>query len=190
MTLPPARTVRLLLAGEPGSELSRAAEMALSAGAGVSLVASTEAALDHLRGSGADLAMMDMRLDIAAFIARLKAERIDTPVIACGVEVPARQAVAAIRAGARDYVPLPPDRELIAAALMSVAAHEIGAQDRASGIDSLVGQSMAHVERDLILRTLDRCHGNRTSASAILGISVRTMRNKLREFSAAGHRVN
>jgi DNA-binding protein Fis len=48
---------------------------------------------------------------------------------------------------------------------------------------------MADVERDLILQTLDHCRGNRTSASSILGISVRTMRNKLREFSAAGYHI-
>jgi DNA-binding NtrC family response regulator len=42
------------------------------------------------------------------------------------------------------------------------------------------------VERELILQTLTRCHGNRTSASGILGISVRTMRNKLRTFIEAG----
>lgn len=181
------RTIRLVLAGEPGSELSRAAELAFNAGAGVSLAASIDAALDHLRGAGGDLAMIDVRLDIARFMAQLKAEEIDTPVIACGVDAPASDAVAAIRAGARDYVPLPPDQELIAAALMSVTAQKAGDGGNADGIDALVGQTIAHVERDLILKTLDRCRGNRTSASAILGISVRTMRNKLREFAAAGH---
>lgn len=186
---PAMRTIRLVLAGEPGGELSQAAEMALSAGAGVSIAASVEGALDHLRVPGGDLAMIDVRLDIAGFIARLRAEGIDTPVIACGVNADAPRAVAAIRAGARDYVPLPPDQELIAAALMSVTAQEASADGIATGIDALVGQSVASVERDLILKTLARCGGNRTSASAILGISVRTMRNKLREFAAAGYMV-
>ena len=189
MTGAPTRNIRLVLAGEPGGELSRAAEMALSAGAGVSIAASIDGAMDHLRSSGGDLAMMDVRLDIAAFISRLRAESISTPVIACGVNADAQMAVAAIHAGARDYVPLPPDRELIAAALMTVAAQEASERGIASGIDALVGQSVASVERDLILKTLARCGGNRTSASAILGISVRTMRNKLREFTAAGYVV-
>lgn len=184
----PIRTVRLVLAGEPGSELSRAAEMALSAGAGVTLAASVEGALDHLRASGADIVMIDVRLDVPGFLSALKAEGIATPVVACGVEARAEQAVAAIRAGAKDYVPLPPDRELIAAALMLVVSHEAGAGD-ARGIDALVGQSMAAVERELILKTLDKCRGNRTSASAILGISVRTMRNKLRAFELTGYRA-
>jgi len=188
-TEPSSRPIRLILAGEPGSALSRAAEMALSAGAGVSLAANIEGALDHLRNQGGDLAMVDVRLDIARFIAVLKTEQIDTPVIACGIDAPASVAVAAIHAGARDYVPLPPDSELIAAALMTVAAQETTDNGQTSGIDALIGQSVAAVERDLILKTLERCDGNRTSASAILGISVRTMRNKLREFSAAGYAV-
>ncbi len=55
-----------------------------------------------------------------------------------------------------------------------------------SVIEGLVGSSVAEVERALILGTLAHCHGNRTSASSILGISVRTMRNKLRSFIEDG----
>jgi DNA-binding NtrC family response regulator len=51
---------------------------------------------------------------------------------------------------------------------------------------NLVGRCMADVERDLILQTLQHCSGNRTAASSILGISVRTMRNKLKSFIEAG----
>jgi DNA-binding NtrC family response regulator len=50
----------------------------------------------------------------------------------------------------------------------------------------LVGRTVADVERDLILDTLDHCLGNRTHAANILGISIRTLRNKLREYSQAG----
>jgi DNA-binding NtrC family response regulator len=57
-------------------------------------------------------------------------------------------------------------------------------------IASLVGRTVEEVERELILQTLERCHGNRTSASHILGISVRTMRNKLRTFIEAGISVS
>jgi len=50
----------------------------------------------------------------------------------------------------------------------------------------LVGRTVADVERDLILDTLDHCLGNRTHAANILGISIRTLRNKLREYSQSG----
>ena len=53
-------------------------------------------------------------------------------------------------------------------------------------VTGLVGRTVEDVERALILRTLERCRGNRTSASGILGISVRTMRNKLKTFVEAG----
>jgi DNA-binding protein Fis len=45
---------------------------------------------------------------------------------------------------------------------------------------------VADVERDLILETLKHCLGNRTHAANILGISIRTLRNKLNEYSADG----
>src|SRR3977135_3512363 len=48
---------------------------------------------------------------------------------------------------------------------------------------SLVGRTVADVERDLILETLKHCLGNRTHAANILGISIRTLRNKLNEYS-------
>jgi DNA-binding NtrC family response regulator len=50
----------------------------------------------------------------------------------------------------------------------------------------LIGRTVADVERDLILDTLDHCLGNRTHAANILGISIRTLRNKLKEYSDAG----
>jgi two-component system, response regulator FlrC len=51
---------------------------------------------------------------------------------------------------------------------------------------NLVGRTVAEVERDLILETLKHCLGNRTHAANILGISIRTLRNKLNEYSAEG----
>jgi DNA-binding NtrC family response regulator len=51
---------------------------------------------------------------------------------------------------------------------------------------ALVGRTVADVERDLILDTLDHCLGNRTHAARILGISIRTLRNKLSEYVSSG----
>ena len=48
---------------------------------------------------------------------------------------------------------------------------------------NLVGRTVAEVERDLILETLKHCLGNRTHAANILGISIRTLRNKLNEYT-------
>ena len=53
----------------------------------------------------------------------------------------------------------------------------------------LVGRTVADVERDLILDTLDHVLGNRTHAANILGISIRTLRNKLNQYSDEGTSV-
>lgn len=50
----------------------------------------------------------------------------------------------------------------------------------------LIGATVGEVERELVLHTLARCDGNRTRAARVLGISVRTLRNKIREYSTAG----
>jgi two-component system, response regulator FlrC len=54
---------------------------------------------------------------------------------------------------------------------------------------TFVGRTLEDVERDLILQTLDHTLGNRTHAANILGISIRTMRNKLNQYMDEGHRV-
>ena len=50
-------------------------------------------------------------------------------------------------------------------------------------IEPYIGRKLADVERDLIIGTLARCGGNRTWAADILGISVRTLRNKLQLYA-------
>jgi len=47
-----------------------------------------------------------------------------------------------------------------------------------------VGVSLKEMERQLILGTLNEVKDNRTHAAKILGISIRTLRNKLREYKA------
>jgi Bacterial regulatory protein, Fis family len=50
----------------------------------------------------------------------------------------------------------------------------------------LVGSPIRDVERDLVLETLASTHGNRTASAHLLGVSVRTLRNKITEYSAEG----
>jgi two-component system response regulator FlrC len=53
----------------------------------------------------------------------------------------------------------------------------------------LVGRTVADVEKDLIIGTLSHCLGNRTHAANILGISIRTLRNKLNLYTDEGTTV-
>ena len=50
----------------------------------------------------------------------------------------------------------------------------------------LIGSTVGEIERELVLQTLARCDGNRTHAARVLGVSVRTLRNKIRQYSADG----
>jgi DNA-binding NtrC family response regulator len=114
--------MRLLIIGALEGQLSEATMMAMNGGAKVAHAPSVEIALAALRaGRGADLLLCDVAMDIAGLIAGLEAERIAIPVVACGVEANAAAAVNAIRAGAKEYIPLPPDAELIAAVIAAVA---------------------------------------------------------------------
>lgn len=114
--------MRLLIVGTLKGELITAAKIARDRGAQVAQVDGVEPALAHLRaGRGADLLLVDVALDIRMLSGAIEAERIAVPIVACGTGTDARAAVAAIQAGAKEYIPLPPDPELIAAVLEAVA---------------------------------------------------------------------
>ena len=66
-----------------------------------------------------------------------------------------------------------------------VGTGAVAAAASAAGVP-LVGKTVAEVERDLIIDTLDHCLGNRTHAAKILGISIRTLRNKLKQYNDDG----
>ncbi|MCE3257234.1 MAG: helix-turn-helix, Fis-type [Nitrobacter vulgaris] len=53
-------------------------------------------------------------------------------------------------------------------------------------IPLLVGSTVDEIERELVLQTLARCDGNRTRAARVLGVSVRTLRNKIRQYTTMG----
>jgi DNA-binding NtrC family response regulator len=53
-------------------------------------------------------------------------------------------------------------------------------------VPMLIGSTVEAIERELVLQTLARCHGNRTHAARLLGLSVRTMRNKIRQYGTDG----
>ena len=50
----------------------------------------------------------------------------------------------------------------------------------------LVGRTVEEVERELILDTLAHHCGNRTQAANVLGISLRSLRNKIRQYAHWG----
>jgi DNA-binding NtrC family response regulator len=89
---------------------------------------------------------------------------------------------------------LPDGQPLNTAPISDTAASAAARAAQAAGTASFgeanlaafVGHTVAEVEQKLILDTLKHCLGNRTHAANILGISIRTLRNKLKEYSEAG----
>ncbi len=127
--------MRLLIVGSLGGQIGAATKIAIEKGAKVAHASTVELALADLRqGRGADLIMADIVLDIGLLVRSLANERICTPVVACGIGTDARRAVDAIRAGAKEYVPLPPDPVLIGAVLAAVAdeTHQLIFEDDAT----------------------------------------------------------
>src|SRR5690348_8737822 len=100
--------MRLLILGSLDGHIGAAGKIALARGAKVAHVLEIEQALSSLRaGQGADLVLMDVRLDIARMVESLRQERIHVPLVACGIGTDTDAAVRAIKAGAKEYIPLP-----------------------------------------------------------------------------------
>jgi DNA-binding NtrC family response regulator len=125
--------MRVLIVGSLASELGQAARIAMARGAEVVQADDGAVALIRARSDATiDLALCDVRADLAGLVRGLAAERIALPVVACGTNNDAHAAVRAIRDGAREFLPLPPDPDLIAAILDSASAdtHALIMRDR------------------------------------------------------------
>ncbi len=114
--------MRVLVIGSLAGELGQAARMAIARGARIDHADDVARGLARLRSDTlADLVLCDLAHDIAGLVGALAAERIAVPVVACGIDTDGDRAVRAIRDGAREFLPLPPDPELIAAILQAAS---------------------------------------------------------------------
>lgn len=110
--------MELLIVGTLEGQIGAASKIAIQQGGHVSIADNEEAGLDVLRsGKAIELVMIDVKLDVYKFISSLEQERINVLVVACGVANDPSLAVKAIKAGAKEYIPLPPDPEMIGAVL-------------------------------------------------------------------------
>jgi len=146
--------MRLLIVGTLKGQLTSATKIAMDKGAAVTHAESNDQAMAVLRsGKGADLLMVDVALDIRDLVLRLEAEHIHVPIVACGTQTDARAAVAAIHAGAKEYIPLPPDPDMIAAVLAAVAddAREMVYRDDAMAHVVKLAQQIAPSEASVLI---------------------------------------
>src|SRR5271165_2097334 len=124
--------MRVLIIGSLAGELGQAARLAIARGARLDQADGIEPALVRLRiDARVDLVLCELLHDIDALVRALTAERMAVPVVACGTDDDPDAAVRAIRAGAREFLPLPPDPDLIAAILEAACgeSHALVARD-------------------------------------------------------------
>jgi DNA-binding NtrC family response regulator len=113
--------MRLLIIGDLSGQFGAASAIAINRGARVKQAPNIDTALNMLRsGNGADLIMIDVKQDVKSLIDQMREEHIHVPVVGCGFDNNPQDAVAAIKAGAKEYIPLPPNEELIAAVLEAI----------------------------------------------------------------------
>ncbi|MCH9779858.1 MAG: sigma-54 dependent transcriptional regulator [Alphaproteobacteria bacterium] len=114
--------MRILIIGTLNGHITRASQLAKQRGAEVTVVQDVESALELLRGAmGNDLVLIDETHDIDKLATSMRAERMNTPIVGCGLGKDPNRAAEMIRQGAKEYLPLPPDSELIAAVLETIA---------------------------------------------------------------------
>jgi DNA-binding NtrC family response regulator len=117
--------MKLMIVGNLGDQLIVASKIATKNGARVFTVSDCKAALRALRdGKSSDLIMVDVNQDIKGFIEALKSEKIYATVVACGIENDSEKAVKAIKSGAKEYIPLPPEEDLMAAIFEAIAGSD------------------------------------------------------------------
>ena len=124
--------MHVLILGSLGGELGKAARIAAGRGAKLQQVDDERAALARLRADAkVDLVLVELPHDVGSLVRAMAAERIPTPVVACGTDADAPSALQAMRDGAREFLPLPPDPDLIAAILEAASGetHALIARD-------------------------------------------------------------
>ncbi len=146
--------MRLLIVGQLNGQIGTATKIAISRGAKVAHCTTIEQAMAELRdGRGADLLMVDVALSIASLCEQLRNERIHVPIVACGIGTDASAAVDAIKGGAKEYIPLPPNAELIAAVLSAVAedSHQLIFEDKAMQSVITLAEQVAPSEASILI---------------------------------------
>ena len=146
--------MRVLIIGSLAGELGQAARIAIARGAKLDQADDGEAALARLRADArVDLVLCELSHDVGAVVRALAAERIAVPVVACGSGADPDAAVEAIRAGAREFLPLPPDPELIAAILAAAAGetHALIVRDPAMAAAVRRAEQVAGAEASVLI---------------------------------------
>lgn len=166
-------------------------------------VRAAEPALAHMQRDGADVILLDLNLPVMdglTFLERFRERWPDTPVVIMTGFGDLSSARRAIQHGVSDFLSKPFHLSELETALgrakrllheqrrlaRVTEAGESGESSPASAVPGHPGATLADLERCAILDALRRHQGNRTAAAAELGISRRTLYNKLSEYEKRG----
>jgi len=147
--------MRVLIIGSLAGELGQAGRIAMARGAKLDQADDIAAALARLRGDARiDVVLCDLAHDVGELVRGLATERIAVPVVACGTGDDPAAAVRAIRDGAREFLPLPPDPDLIAAILEAASgeSHVLVARDPAMAATVRRAEQVAGSEASVLIQ--------------------------------------
>ncbi|MGI9509995.1 MAG: sigma 54-interacting transcriptional regulator [Geminicoccaceae bacterium] len=114
--------MNVLVIGASRAEVASACAMATANGTEIHHVEAIDDAMAILRSAAStDLLLVDVEIDIETLVRKLNEARVPVPLVAYGIDSDARTAVRAVKAGASEFIPLPPDEDLIAALFSSIA---------------------------------------------------------------------
>jgi two-component system, response regulator FlrC len=192
--------MRVLIIGSLAGELGQAARIAIARGAKLDQADNADTALAHLRADArVDLVLCDLAHDVGAVVRALAAERIAVPVVACGTTRDPEAALRAIRDGAREFLPLPPDPDLIAAILEAAAgeSHALVVHDPVMTATVRRAEQVAKSEasvlicgesgtgKEILARHLHR--RSRRSAGPFIALNCAAIPENLLESELFGH---